>query len=292
LIAGQLVVISEAERSEEPEATPRNDDASSIPRRKDDGDYPRYKRGLSAHEAHPLTTATTETTRLTSDPVPPERLRADVARLFEAMAAGGIGIVPLDVAYAVVATTPGGIRRIFEAKRRSYDKPSGMFGSWRLSREVHRLDERRHEMVRELVEEERIPFSVVAPFRAEHPLFAAVDPFVMQNSSKGGTLDMLINAGQFHDAIAEGASARGTAVFGSSANLSLTGSKYRYADIDAPVREAAAIHFDYGQSKYAHKDGLASTIIDFVDFSVIRVGHCFDRLKQAFVTRFGITLKT
>ena len=42
-----------------------------------------------------MTTATTETTRLTSDPVPPDELRADVARLFEAMAAGGIGIVPL-----------------------------------------------------------------------------------------------------------------------------------------------------------------------------------------------------
>ena len=40
-----------------------------------------------------MTTATTETTRLTSDPVPPDELRADVARLFEAMAAGGI--VPL-----------------------------------------------------------------------------------------------------------------------------------------------------------------------------------------------------
>jgi hypothetical protein len=51
-----------------------------------------------------LTTATTETARLTSDPVPPDELRADVARLFEAMALGGIGIVPLDVAYAVVST--------------------------------------------------------------------------------------------------------------------------------------------------------------------------------------------
>jgi tRNA A37 threonylcarbamoyladenosine synthetase subunit TsaC/SUA5/YrdC len=237
-------------------------------------------------------TVTTEMARLTSDPVPPEQLGADIARLFDAMAAGGIGIVPLDVAYAVVATMPSGIKRIFEAKRRSYDKPSGMFGSWRLSREVHRMDERRHAMVRELVKEERIPFSVVAPFRTNHPLFAAVDPFVMQSSSKGGTLDMLINAGQFHDAIAEGAMARGTAVFGSSANLSLTGSKYRYQDIEAPVREAAAIHFDYGRSKYAHKDGLASTIIDFSDFSVIRVGHCFDRLTRAFATRFGVTLKT
>jgi tRNA A37 threonylcarbamoyladenosine synthetase subunit TsaC/SUA5/YrdC len=238
-----------------------------------------------------MTVAPVETARLTCDPVAPEQLRRDVGRLFDAMAGGGIGIVPLDVAYAVVATMPDGIRRIFEAKRRSYDKPSGMFGNWRMSREIHVMDERRHAMVREIVEEERIPFSVVAPFRADLPLFAAVDPFVLQNSSKGGTLDMLLNAGQFHDAIAEGALARGTAVFGSSANLSLTGSKYRYQDIDRPIRESAAVYFDYGQSKYAHKDGLSSTIIDFKDFSVIRVGHCFEQLKKAFATRFGATLK-
>jgi len=239
-----------------------------------------------------MTVAAIETARLTSDPVAPEQLRADIGRLFDALAAGGIGIVPLDVAYAVVATMPNGIRRIFEVKRRSYDKPSGMFGNWRMSCDIHLMDERKHAMVREIVEQERIPFSVVAPFRSEHPLFANVDPFVLKNSSKGGTLDMLLNAGQFHDAIAEGSVARGTAVFGSSANLSLTGSKYRYEDIDQPIREAAAVHFDYGQSKYAHKDGLSSTIIDFADFSVVRIGHCFERLAGAFATRFGVTLKT
>ncbi len=79
-----------------------------------------------------MTIAALEGARLTSDPVAPEQLRADAARLFDALAAGGIGIVPLDVAYAVVATTPGGIRRIFETKQRSYEKPSGMFGNWRL----------------------------------------------------------------------------------------------------------------------------------------------------------------
>ena len=242
--------------------------------------------------ATPLTAETTATPRLTSDPVAPEILRNDIARLFEVLDGGGFGIVPLDVAYAVVATTPGGIRRIFDTKRRSYEKPSGMFGNWRISREIHNMDNKRHAMVREIVEEERIPFSVVAPFRADHPLFATVDPFVMKNSSKAGTLDMLLNAGQFHDAIAEGSVARGTAVFGSSANLSLTGSKYCYHNIDLPIREAAVIHFDYGQSKYAHPDGLSSTIIDVSDFSVVRVGHCFDHLARAFAARFGITLKT
>jgi tRNA A37 threonylcarbamoyladenosine synthetase subunit TsaC/SUA5/YrdC len=246
-----------------------------------------FQQGVS-----PATAATIGAARLTSDPVAPDELRADIARLFDALAAGGVGIVPLDVAYAVVATMPSGIRRIFEAKRRSYDKPSGMFGSWRLSQEIHVMDGRRHAMVREIVAEEQIPFSVVAPFRADHPLFSAVDPFVLNNSSKGGTLDMLLNAGQFHDAIAEGSIARGTAVFGSSANLSLTGSKYRYEDIEPPIRTAAAVHFDYGQSKYAHQDGLSSTIIDFTDFTVVRVGHCFERLTRAFAARFGVTLKT
>lgn len=238
-----------------------------------------------------MTVATTGATRLTSDPVAPAQLRADIAKLFDAFASGGFGVVPLDVAYAVVATTPAGIRRIFETKRRSYNKPSGMFGNWRMSCEIHLMDETRHAMVREIVEQERIPFSVVAPFRADHPLFAAVDPFVMKNSSKGGTLDMLLNAGQFHDAIAEAAVARGTAVFGSSANVSLTGSKYRYQDIEPAILDAAAVSFDYGQSKYAHPDGLSSTIIDFTDFSVIRVGHCFDRLMRAFANRFGVTLR-
>ena len=238
-----------------------------------------------------MTAETTARTRLTSDPVPSDQLRTDIAKLFDTLAGGGFGIVPLDVAYAVVATTPGGIRSIFDTKRRSYEKPSCMFGNWRMSRDIHLMDETRHAMVRDIIEQEQIPFSVVAPFRADHPLFAAVDPFVLKNSSKAGTLDMLLNAGPFHDAIAEGAVARGIAMFGSSANVSLSGSKYRYQDIEPVIRDTAAVSFDYGQSKYATPKGLSSTIIDFSNFSVVRVGHCFDRLAQAFATRFGVTLK-
>jgi tRNA A37 threonylcarbamoyladenosine synthetase subunit TsaC/SUA5/YrdC len=239
-----------------------------------------------------MVAATLEQTRRTSDPIPAGQLRTDIDALFAALDAGGIGIVPLDVAYAVVATTASGMRRIFEVKRRSYDKPSGMFGNRQLSGEIHRMDEWRHGIVREMIEAERLPFSVVAPFRADHDLLAATDPFVIEHSSKKGTLDMLLNAGQFHDAIAAASIARRRGVFGSSANLSLAGSKYRLTDIEEPVRAAAAVHFDYGQSKFAHPDGLASTIIDFRDFTVVRVGHCFERLKHAFADRFGVLLKT
>lgn len=229
--------------------------------------------------------------RTTDQPLAVAKLEVDVGRLLDVIAAGGVAIVPLDVAYAIVAARESGIRRIFAAKRRSYEKPSGMFGNFALSREIHVMDERRHAIVETLVREVKLPFSVVAPFRADHPIFAMVDPFVMRSSTKAGTLDMLINAGQAHDAIARLSSARGFPVFGSSANTSLAGSKYRYADIEQEVRAAADFHLDYGRSLYANPQGRSSTIIDFRDFSVVRVGVRFDQLAQEFSARFGIVLQ-
>ena len=233
-----------------------------------------------------------KTERMTSDPVAAEQLHADVERLLATLYDGGIGIVPLDVAYAILAATPKGIRSIFDAKQRSYDKPSGMFANVDISAALHVMDADRHAMVATLVREVGLPFSVVAPFHEDHPLLASVDPFVLQSSSKAGTLDMLLNAGQFHDEIARQALASGRPVFGSSANRSLSGSKYRLEDVEAPVRAAADISFDYGRSRYANAEGRSSSIIDFRDFSVIRVGVCFDRLRAAFLERFDITLRT
>lgn len=240
-----------------------------------------------------MSAAKTDTTteRLTSDPVPTATIRADVSRMTEILAKGGVALVPLDVAYGIVAMREAGIRKIFTAKQRSYEKPSGMFSSAALSAEIHVMEPAKHAMVRELIAEERIPFSVVAPFRADHPIFRAVDPFVLQSSSKIGTIDMLLNAGQFHDEIARQVMERGEPVFGSSANTSLTGSKYRLADIDAPVRQAADVAFDYGRSTYANAEGRSSTIIDFRDFTVVRKGVCFEQLTRAFQRRFKIGIK-
>jgi tRNA A37 threonylcarbamoyladenosine synthetase subunit TsaC/SUA5/YrdC len=229
--------------------------------------------------------------RTTADPVPRRQLEDDVTATMNCIADGGVAILPLDVAYAIVGARPAAIRRIYDAKQRSYGKPCGMFGSATLSAEIHRMDAGRHEIVRFLQHDARLPFSVVAPFDPSHPLLAGADPFVLETSSKAGTLDMLINAGQFHDEMARQSAERGLGVFGSSANTSLAGSKYRLEDVDAPVRAAADISFDYGVSRYANEHGLSSSIIDFADFTVLRVGHRFDELSCALREQFGIVTR-
>lgn len=229
--------------------------------------------------------------RRTHDPVEPAVLERDVSKLFEVLDGGGVGIVPLDVAYAVNATTERGIRTIFDAKRRSYEKPSGLFANAQMSREVHILEEWQRDLIEAIIAEENIPFSVVAPFRPEHEFLAEVEPFVLASSTKAGTLDMLLNAGQFHDEIARQAWERKRPVFGSSANTSLKGSKYRYGDIEDEVKAAADIYFDYGLSKYANDEGRSSTIVDFRDFSVIRVGVVFERVNKAFRKHGNVELR-
>jgi len=222
--------------------------------------------------------------------IDPGELATHVSAMLNVLYDGGVGIAPLDVAYAIVGSRETAIKRIFAAKRRSYEKPSGLLSTWEMSQEIHLLPDDKRDMIRTLIVEDDLPFSVVAPFDASHPFFHGVDPFVMANSTKAQTLDMLLNAGQFHDELARQSFGHGRPVFGSSANTSLTGSKYRLENVDLEVREAADISVDYGLSRYANPDGRSSTIIDFRDFTVIRPGVEFPRICAAFATRYGVTL--
>lgn len=217
-------------------------------------------------------------------------LREDCNAVLDTLEAGGVAIIPTCLTYAIVGHRAGAIAAIFAAKARSYSKPCGLFGSLAMSREVHDLPADKHEIMRVLKDEEELPFSIVAPFRRSQPLLARLDPFVVQNSSKDGTMDMVVSGGPFVAKLAELSLVRGIAAFGSSANRSLGGSKYRLSDVEPEVLAPAALLLDYGVSRYATDLGLSSTIIDFRDFSVVRVGHEFAKLKEVFGRRFGIAL--
>ncbi len=77
----------------------------------------------------------------------------DAERALDAMTAGGMSTRPLDVAYAVISTTPQAIRKIFSDKGRSYEKPSGMFAIWEMSRDIHFMPAEHRVTARIIVEE-------------------------------------------------------------------------------------------------------------------------------------------
>tara|TARA_B100000686_G_C16778404_1_gene970135 strand:+ start:1797 stop:2504 length:708 start_codon:yes stop_codon:yes gene_type:complete len=204
---------------------------------------------------------------------------------------GGVGVIPLDVAYAIIGNSEQAIRAIFKAKNRSFEKPSGMFSNWDLFNEIQIVGQKERDIVKCVTIDNNLPMSSVAPFHHDHPFFSKVDPFVLQNSSKAGTLDMLMNAGVLHNEMITQSLEKGVPVFGSSANTSLQGSKYRLEDIEEPVLEAADIKIDYGTSKYENDYGYSSTIIDLTDFKTIRIGVCYDLICALLLEHFDIDLK-
>jgi tRNA A37 threonylcarbamoyladenosine synthetase subunit TsaC/SUA5/YrdC len=54
----------------------------------------------------------------TGDEIPTAQLKLDAQRILDVVASGGVAVIPLDVAYAIVGGSEDAIRRIFTAKNR------------------------------------------------------------------------------------------------------------------------------------------------------------------------------
>jgi tRNA A37 threonylcarbamoyladenosine synthetase subunit TsaC/SUA5/YrdC len=210
--------------------------------------------------------------------------------LLDIIASEGVAIIPLDVAYAIVGNSKKSIETIFKCKNRSFEKPSGMFSNYDLLKEIQIIDSWKHDIIKAVIFDNNLPMSTVAPFKRHHPIFKNVDSWVLKNSTKIGTLDMLLNAGEFHNEMTKQSMELEMPILGSSANTSLTGSKYNLDDIDFPVINAADILIDGGTSKYENEKGRSSTIIDFGNFETIRIGVCYETIRKIFST-FGLDLK-
>ena len=104
------------------------------------------------------------------------------------------------------------------------------------------------------------------------------------------SIGMLVNNGPLYEASTRLAHKRSIALLGSSANLSGTGPKFRLEDVQQPLRDAAAVEFDYGLAKF-HLYQRSSTMIDFSGptMRVIRIGSCYDVIATLLRQRFGIT---
>jgi hypothetical protein len=153
------------------------------------------------------------------------------------------------------------------------------------------MDEHKKAIVRAVTVKHDLPLSVIAPFRREHPFLRNLDPFVLNNANKDGTLNLLLNAGRLRTRISCISYEAMTPLVGSSANISLTGSKYRVEDIEPEMIAAADIVIDYGLSRYHNPLGRSSTMLDFRDLSVVREGVCFERIRDVIRDEFDIELQ-
>ena len=216
-------------------------------------------------------------------------IERDAERAFAVLRDGGIAILPMDVGYSLIGGSAEALRRIFATKRRAAGKLNAMLGDREIHEALHVVDERARDVVAAITIDADLPLGIIAPARMTHPLLAALDPDTLSASTADGTLCMLINAGAFHAAICRLSHQSTHPLFGSSANLSLSGTKFRVEDIEPEVRAIADIVIDHGLRKY-HAYKASSTLLDLRTYTVIRHGSCFELIADILRRQFAIEL--
>jgi hypothetical protein len=164
-----------------------------------------------------------------------------------------------------------------------------MLGNDDLQRELHVVSPRGRAIVDAITKDYDLPLGLIAPCRSDHPLLRALDADTLERSTKGGTLLMLLNAGPFHREITRLSLERGTLLFGSSANLSMHGTKFRVEDMEPEITAIADLIVDYGLMKY-HLWKASSTLLDCETLQVVRHGSCFENIADILRRHFGVEL--
>ena len=216
-------------------------------------------------------------------------IEGDARRAFAVLQDGGIAILPMDVGYSAIGGSTAALKRIFETKRRAPSKLNAMLGDMALHRELHVLSDRATDVVHALVDDYDLPIGAIAPARHGHPILRKLDAAALDGSTKNGTLLMLLNAGPFHAAISRLSREAVHPLFGSSANLSLSGTKFRVEDIEQEIIDIADIVVDHGLRKY-HLYRASSTLLDLETLDVVRFGACYDLIADVLRRHFSIDL--
>ena len=219
-----------------------------------------------------------------------DTIQADALKCFRIMKAGGVAVLPLSVSYAIFAHTARGVERIYELKQRAQTKPNGVIGNWDIFSEVMQTTPRDRDLVRCITLDHDLPLSVIAPFRGDHDWLRTVEHGGLRRSTKGNTMDLLLNAGPLHNALARMSWESAAPLMGSSANVSLTGSKFDLADVQESLKAGCDIVLDYGTSRYANAHAIGSTIIELPSWRVLRWGGCFEQQAELVLRHFDVAL--
>jgi tRNA A37 threonylcarbamoyladenosine synthetase subunit TsaC/SUA5/YrdC len=99
-----------------------------------------------------------------------------------------------------------------------------------------------------------------------------------------------MNVGPIHDEIARLALKSGKGVWGSSANMSLGGSKYDFETIEPELRNAVDTAIDGGATRYSNSKGFGSSIIDLDTFRPFRIGIKFKEICAVAKADFDVEI--
>lgn len=207
-------------------------------------------------------------------------VEADARRMYTLLADGGLALARTNTGYGLVAMKSDAVRRIYELKGRSAQKPCVTVGTMSILDDVATNIEpaTRGWLARAVA---RWPMAVIAKINRRSGLLSGWEPFVSSQCTKGDTIATFFGVGDLIAGTATIAHGHQQLIVGSSANLAGTGNNYTLDSVPDSIRRGVDLEFDYGVAPFTTDRKLASTILDLTLGSFQREGVAFAEVEAS-----------
>lgn len=219
---------------------------------------------------------------MTIDELQDDETRELAVAALKALAAGKVVMLPLRVGFGYIGTRDGALRRIYELKGRSPDKPLCLLANEEIAREVCTEEGPSFATLMRVVHL-GIPVTVITQARKGMEM-----PPVIENSIEKG-LALYFDGGSLAEAIVGLAAQDGILIFGSSANISGHGNTFSWAELDNSLLEDVTMIGYPMDIEKPDDSGVnrGATIVNASSGSIIRRGLAADQIEGA-LRQFGI----
>ncbi|GGB39770.1 hypothetical protein GCM10011505_21650 [Tistrella bauzanensis] len=214
----------------------------------------------------------------------------EVEHVLDVIRGGGLTLLKANIGYGLIGHTERSIRRMYEVKGRPLTNPCITIGNLEVLRDlVIPLDPRLLDWIAEV--SEMTTLAVINRLNPDSRLFNRLTPHVRRQCSENGTVATFIRTGAFVDKLVEKGLAEDLLLVGSSGNISSTGNRYTFADVQPPVLEGVDFWHEKGDAKYRNDQKLATSIVNLTNFTFRRKGVNHEYIEQSladFRSRTGI----
>jgi tRNA A37 threonylcarbamoyladenosine synthetase subunit TsaC/SUA5/YrdC len=205
----------------------------------------------------------------------------EVTGAVDRIAAGDLVLLKGDIGYGLFGTTDRAIRKMYALKQRPYTNPCIVIGNVAIARDVGVAS---HPQVWDWIERAAAwtTIAVVLPVNPASVLLPALPAWVHGQTVTNGTVAVFLRTGPYLDVVVQRAFERRVMFVGSSANPSFTGNLYAFDDLPREFIEGVDFYLDHGRCSYANPERMATTIVNFSNWTIKRRGVNWERIEREF----------
>jgi tRNA A37 threonylcarbamoyladenosine synthetase subunit TsaC/SUA5/YrdC len=197
----------------------------------------------------------------------------------DAIARGGLALVPFGVAYAFLTGSLAPLKRIYELKLRPPKKACPILVAWDEFVEVADATTEETAGIKKVVDAD-LPVGVLVGPRLDSDVYRSIPPDCVDLLTTDGKLGLFMNMGGMSEDILAIARKKRIRLFGSSANLSGMGNSFSLADVPESIIHAMEIVCEAGTCRYANPDRLPSSVVDLETGTLTRRGILHEEIER------------